>query len=364
MEARAHPLQAERLRALYSYEILDTDREKEFDDVVKLTAEICETAISVINLIDAERQWFKAEVGLGVRETPLSTSLCSHVILEEDFVEIEDTLQDPRMADNPLCCGEPGLRFYAGALLKSDAGLPIGTLCVLDWKPRQLTPLQRDAIRVLARQVMAQLDLRRTLRLTETLRHEVDHRVKNSMQQLSALTRIQARSSTSEEAKSALDLVQRRVQTVSMLHELLYKTNAGSKIELGDYVVAIGNFLQDMAPEHIAIATDVEPVTVTSTEAASVGILLNEFASNSFKHAFPDGQPGTVRFSLKRSPEGLISLECMDNGVGLPQEVTKLNSGLGLKIAEAVSGQLGCQLHIDRTNGGMSVKVTFSSALD
>lgn len=132
MRAPAHPRQPDRLRLLHSYEILDTDREKEFDDVVKLTAEICGTAISIINLIDAERQWFKAEVGLGVRETPIESSICSHMILQEDFVEIYDTLEDPRLADNSLCSGDPGLRFYAGALLRSDEGLPLGTLCVLD----------------------------------------------------------------------------------------------------------------------------------------------------------------------------------------------------------------------------------------
>lgn len=364
MEARSHPLQADRLRALYSYEILDTDREKEFDDVVKLAAELCGTAISVINLIDAERQWFKAEVGLGVRETPLVTSICSHAILEEDFIEIGDTLEDPRMMDNPLCCGDPGLRFYAGALLKSDTGLPIGTLCVLDWKPRCLTPLQRDAIRVLARQVMAQLDLRRALRLAETLRQEVDHRVKNSLQLLSSLTRIQARSAASGEARAALDLMQSRIQSVSMLHELLYRTDAGSRIDLGQYFENVGGFLRQVAPEHVAVEIDTEPVAVSSTQAASVGILLNEFASNSFKHAFPDGRVGAVRFSLKRLQDGLVCVECADNGIGLPREPATVNPGLGLKIAEAVSVQLGSDLDIIPTEGGVTARIVFSAALN
>ena len=132
MEAKPHPQQSDRLRALYSYDILDTDREKDFDDIVKLAAAVCGTAISVVNLIDSDRQWFKAETGLGVRETPLATSICSHIILEDEFVEIRDTLEDLRMADNPLCCGESGLRFYAGALLMTEQGLPLGTLCVLE----------------------------------------------------------------------------------------------------------------------------------------------------------------------------------------------------------------------------------------
>ncbi|MGK7652720.1 GAF domain-containing protein [Roseovarius sp. B08] len=140
MEALRHPLQQDRLSALRDFEILDTDPEQEFDEIVKLAAAACGTAISVVNFIDAERQWFKAETGLGVRETPLATSICAHVILEEEFAEIQDTLADPRMQDNPLCCGEPGLRFYAGALLTTQEGLPLGTLCVLDYEPRELTP--------------------------------------------------------------------------------------------------------------------------------------------------------------------------------------------------------------------------------
>ena len=154
MQASKHQNEAARLAALRSYDILDTPRESDFDDIVDLAADICGTAISVINLIDADRQWFKAETGLGVRETPLETSICAHVILQDEFVEIFDTRADPRMCDNPLCLDEPGLRFYAGALLRTRDGQPIGTLCVLDHQPRTLTDLQRQAIRVLAAQVM------------------------------------------------------------------------------------------------------------------------------------------------------------------------------------------------------------------
>ena len=100
------PRQAERLRALRSYEILDTDREVAFDEIAALAAATCSAAISVVDLIDADRQSFKAETGLGLRSTPLDTSLCSHAMLEADFLEVPDTLLDRRMSDNPLCGGE------------------------------------------------------------------------------------------------------------------------------------------------------------------------------------------------------------------------------------------------------------------
>ena len=184
-----HPRQAERLIALRRYNILDTPRVNRTSMIsCCLRRRSARTPIAVVNLIDADRQWFKAETGLGVRETPLATSLCAHVILEDDFVEIPDTRADPRMRDNPLCLDDPGLRFYAGALLKSPDGYPVGTLCVLDNEPRRLNEFQRSALRTLAAQVVAQLEPARHHRTQEpVLRQEIDHRVKNSLQTVSCV---------------------------------------------------------------------------------------------------------------------------------------------------------------------------------
>jgi PAS domain S-box-containing protein len=155
----------DRLAALRGYEILDTDREADFDDVAALVAQLCDAPIAVINLIDADRQWFKAEVGLGVRETPLETSFCRHALLEADSMVVPDASVDDRFACNPLVTDQNGLRFYAGVLLKTEEGLPLGTLCVLDTRPRPngLTEVQSQAMEVLARQVMGMLNLRRAL---------------------------------------------------------------------------------------------------------------------------------------------------------------------------------------------------------
>ena len=155
--------ETQRLAALTQYRILDTPRERSFDELAALAAGLCDTPIAAVNLVGEGRQFFKAEVGLGVRETPLESSFCAKALLEDDFLLVPDALDDPRFACNPLVLGEPHLRFYAGALLKTEDGLPIGTLCVLDHRPRELTDLQQGALRVLARQVMAQLDLRRLL---------------------------------------------------------------------------------------------------------------------------------------------------------------------------------------------------------
>ncbi|WP_306110784.1 MULTISPECIES: histidine kinase dimerization/phosphoacceptor domain -containing protein [unclassified Roseovarius] len=360
MEAVHHPLQQHRLAALHDFEILDTDPEQEFDEIVKLAVAACGTAISVVNFIDAERQWFKAETGLGVRETPLATSICAHVILEEEFAEIRDTLEDPRMQDNPLCCGEPGLRFYAGALLTTQEGLPLGTLCVLDYEPRELTALQRDTLRVLARQVMALLEMRKALRSADILRREVDHRVKNSLQSLSSFTNLQTRAFAADEAKLALSMVKTRVDALTQLHDMLYQSDELSVVELGQYLTQVCAQLEGLAPAEVTVEVAAVSVSVVAQQAVAVGTFVNEFVANSFKHGFPDGQGGAVRVDLGLEPDGRVRLTCSDSGVGLPPDHGAKTSGLGMKIAEVVCMELGTDLDLRNGTHGVVATLTFS----
>lgn len=156
--------ESSRLRLLYRHQILDTPYEDAFDDVTRLASTICETPMASITLIDAGRQWFKSAVGLPNRETPRDQAFCAHAILEDDVMVVEDATTDQRFAGNPFVTGNPGIRFYAGAPLTMPEGLTLGTLCVVDRTPRRLTEAQLDALRVLRRAVVTQLDLRRALR--------------------------------------------------------------------------------------------------------------------------------------------------------------------------------------------------------
>lgn len=157
-----------RLKALADYQVLDTDYEAAFDGIVKLAANVCNAPVALISFVDENRQWFKSEIGLGVRETPLEASMCRHAILEQDFLVIADTLIDGRTKNNPLVTAtKNSLRFYAGALLKSGDHA-LGTLCVLDYQPRGLTDTQIGALKLLRDQVMHLLDFRR-LHLTQRL---------------------------------------------------------------------------------------------------------------------------------------------------------------------------------------------------
>jgi len=153
--------EAKRLKVLWQYDVLDTVPEEVFDDLTELAARICEAPIALISLVDENRQWFKSKVGITVNETSRDISFCSHAIEQQELFIIPDATQDLRFAKNPLVTSNPKIRFYAGAPLITPDGHALGTLCVIDKVPRELRPEQKQALRVLARHVMTQLELRR-----------------------------------------------------------------------------------------------------------------------------------------------------------------------------------------------------------
>ena len=162
--------ESKRLEALRRYQILDTSAEQAFDDFAFLASTICQTPIALMTLVDTDRQWFKARLGLDVTETPREQAFCAHTILGSEVMVVEDATRDVRFANNALVTGDPHIRFYAGAPLMDAEGNGLGSLCVIDRQPRSLSPEQNKALQALARQTISQLELRRaTAELAEAL---------------------------------------------------------------------------------------------------------------------------------------------------------------------------------------------------
>jgi GAF domain-containing protein len=183
MSVSPNRLEAKRLKVLWEYEVLDTVPEEVFDDLTELAARICEAPIALISLVDENRQWFKAKIGITLGETSRDISFCAHAIKQADLFIVPDATRDKRFADNPLVTSEPKIRFYAGAPLITADGYALGTLCVIDKVPRDLLPDQRQALRILARHVVSQLELRTRTRALSIAQKE-GRRIRSEVEQL------------------------------------------------------------------------------------------------------------------------------------------------------------------------------------
>ena len=378
--------EARRLAALASFDILDTEKESAFEDIVSIAAHVCGTPISVVNLIDSDRQWFKAEVGLGVRETPLATSICAHAILEHDFLVVPDTTKDTRFSANPLVTAEPGLRFYAGALLKTADGLPLGTVCVLDTEPRTLDENQLDTLRRLARQVMAQLELRRMLRQSERRTEHLARLVATTGHDLKAPLR-SALYGLSRLRASVPELQQARLETVNSdllgmdLH--LNRLLAAARVDALDIetqldTVALQPVFDTLAgvwqatARRKGVALSIEPTdAVVCANELLLETTFGNLLSNSVKYT-PSG--GAVQMRAYASGDAVV-VEVQDNGVGIaPDKVEELFAafrqanpqaeglGLGLWLVRKSTAAMHAHVSVKPADGGGTIfRVTFKT---
>jgi two-component sensor histidine kinase len=372
VKAELHHAEEFRLGALRRYSILDTPREADFDEVVKVASAVCGTPIAVINLIDQGRQWFKAEVGLGVRETPIDSSICAHAILQPDLFIVPDTTLDHRFCDNALVVGDPHLRFYAGALLETPEGFPLGTVCVLDYKPRGLDETQKAFLRLMANQVMKLLELRRInatehvarlqaeemLSEKETLMRESDHRLMNSLQLVQSILALQSRSASSEETRTQLDMASARVLAIATVHRQLHLTGSMEEIEMDAFLRRLCESLKQTAPAQItALNVVVEPTKVRSDVASGLGLVVAELVTNSFKYAYPAGAKGNVNVDFKRTTSGW-RLEISDDGRGLPEGFdVDQSKGFGMKIVKTFVRKLNAKLEVSSRPGRTTFEI-------
>ncbi|MEO1830562.1 MAG: ATP-binding protein [Pseudomonas sp.] len=180
--------EARRLEALARLQILDTPSEQAFDDLTELAARWLDTPIALVSLVDDQRQWFKSRVGLAAEQTPRELAFCAHAIQAHELFEVPDAARDERFCDNPLVTGEPNIRFYAGMPIASPDGELVGTLCVIDRVPRELSEVQQDTLRRLARTAEFQLQLRISLLESEQRATELEHQQALNQRLLDSIT--------------------------------------------------------------------------------------------------------------------------------------------------------------------------------
>jgi two-component sensor histidine kinase len=371
----------DRIAALHRYDILDSSSDADFEDFVQIASDICNAPIAAINLIDGGRHWTLTGIAHGDPELPLDHSICAQAIRQTDLFVVPDLSSDTRFQDNPLVSGGPKLRFYAGALLETQNGLPIGTVCVLDHAPRPdgLSERQRFTLQALARQIMTQLELRRammditsgnaarerleaSLSEKEALLKEVHHRVKNNLQLISSLLNLQASRITDPVTSALFADSRNRVRSMALVHENLYRAGNFAEIEMQAHVLSLCTHLRrayGRAGVEITAASD--DVTLDMDRAVSCGLIINELVSNAFKHAFPGDRSGSIEVRFNRSDDGTCILIVGDNGVGMPEQFDFIETrSLGLQLVRDLVEQLHGNFSIDR-NGGTICTLTFQS---
>lgn len=367
----ANEPEAVRLAALEAYGILDTPEEKGFEEIVQLIARICDTPIGLVALIDRDRQWFKAKVGIDISEISRPVSFCEHGFDQSGLFVVPDAACDPRFADNPLVTGEPGVRFYAGMPLVNADGLRLGTLCALDVAPRPdgLDDKQALALQVLAGQVMAQLELRKALRersRTERdqrlLSQELSHRIKNIFAVVSALISLSARQHP--EARPFADGLRTRLGALARAHEFVSPASVGGRPASG---VSLHAFLGELFGAYVMsdgsprIVIEGDDASFDDQAATPVALLFHELATNAAKYGALSRDEGRVRLASARQDDRYVMVWEERNGPLLAGDPMRQGFGSGL-VTLSVEGQLGGRLSREWLREGLRVTVDLPGA--
>ena len=353
MMAPRHPREDARLRTLEECEILDTPRDEVFDRIANMAAQICDCPIAAVNLIDRERQWFKAAVGTDLRSTSRDIAFCAHTVASSAPIVVDDVSRDSRFRDYPLVVGEPKLRFYASIPVFVD-GLPVGTLCVFDIRSRTLSQAQYDAFRDLAREVETQLELRRALLRSQQLSEQrlqlgcmIVHDMRGPLTiALTGAECVVAGDRLSPRDRSMLVDVINATQTLErMMRDLLdvSRSETGSlephdePLPLEELVTRIERLLRPFAVDHrLVVRSTFPPGTVVTLDADLFSRVVENLVANAFKYAPAESEVEAV---LLWEEAGLLRVVVSDQGPGIPADAREKIFECGYRLARDASIQ-------------------------
>ncbi len=335
----------QRMAAVKRYEILDTPADGSFDRVTAIAARRFNVPISIISIVDHDRIWFKSHHGLSVNQIGREPGLCASAILTTDPHILTDASKDIRSLANPLVAGEFGLRFYAGVPLQTSDGYNLGTLCVIDKEPRPITDHQIEDLKDLASLVMDQLEFRlsalralakadKSLTQANLLAREIDHRVMNSLQFVSALLRLQGKKATGTEAATEIEAAASRVAAVARVHRHFHIEEDTTTVPALAYLRRLCDDLSDILGVTVDVGGDNGLLPTRSVQP--VGLIVNELVINAAKH-------GAGKVSVTYRCQDDCKITVCDEGSGLPPGFAPAtnSNGLGMKIADVLAKQLG-----------------------
>lgn len=360
-----------RIKELYSYAILDSLIEDDYDNLVKMAASICEVPMSLITIVDKSRQWFKSCSGLDASETPRSISFCGHAINQPNSpLIVEDATKDERFHDNPLVVGGPGIRFYLGIPLVTENGFPLGTLCIADVKPRKISKNQLESLKMLAKQVMnllvlrkSQLELKGQVDSNVILLKELHHRVKNNLQVISSLLRLQSNELTDEKLRAAFKDSQDRIISISKVHEILYKSDSLQVVNLDEYIRSLTERIitnMNKNKQAISLVVSTNGISLNLDTVIPIGLILNEIITNSMKYAFVNSDCGEISIEFTELENESYKLGIGDDGIGIKGSFNdKHKSTLGVRLIKKLTQQLNGTIKVDTSKKGTHFIITF-----
>ena len=291
-----------RIAALRRYDILDTPPDGSFDHIAAIAAKLFDVPIAIVSLVDHDRIWFKARHGIDVEQIEREPGLCASAILQAEPYVLTDASCDPRSLANPLVAGEFGLRFYVAAPLRTSDGHNLGTLCVIDHSPRSVTDAQITQLEALAAIVVDQMELRLAARnavadlegvvdkknaalsRSKMLAKEIDHRVMNSLQQVSALLNLQSRDLGESEAGQQLMLAASRVSAVARVHQHIYQSDDTTSFGCLGYLGRLCDDLSSIMGESGKIVVGGSEAELPVEAIPPIGLAVNELVTNAAKY--------------------------------------------------------------------------------